>query len=122
MQPFDRHWTDGNFRVIRIMISVVLSEAVCFPVGPPIGSNTFHRPGGGEVIGEIVWHIVIVGMIGVDNMCVSDIKGFCGSQVVSTASMNDKVSTGWVFWGRCFSGNLFKREVLQNHWTFDSLD
>ena len=36
---------DGNFSVVRVMIDVVLSEAVCFPVGSPIGSNTFHGPG-----------------------------------------------------------------------------
>ena len=109
MQSFDRQWMHGNLVIIKVMINVV--EAVCFPVGSPVGNSTFHRTA--EVVGEVV------GVIGVDNMCVGDIKGFCGSQVVSTASMNDKVSTGWVFWGRCFSGDLFKREVLQNHWTLN---
>ena len=95
------------------MIDVV--EAVCFPVGSPVGNNTFHRTA--EVIGEVV--TVVVRAIGVDNMCVGDVKGFCGAQVVSAASVDDKVSVGWKVWGRCFSGNLVKREVLQNNWTLD---
>ena len=115
MHPFDGQWMNGNFRVIAVVIDV--AEAVCFPVGSPIGSNTFHGPRGGEVIriGEIVWHTVIVGMSGVDNTSIGDIEGVCSSQVVATASMNDKVSVRWVVWGRGFSGNLVEREVLKNH-------
>ena len=82
---------------------------------------TFHRPGGVEVvlIREIVWDIVIVGMSGVDNTCIGDVKGVCGSQVVAATSMNDKFSVRWAVRGRGFSGNLVKREVLENHGTLN---
>ena len=117
MQPFDRQWMNGNFIVIVVVIDVV--EAVCFPVGSPVGGNTFCGPRGSEVIGEVVLHTVIVQAIGVNNTCVGDVKGVCSSQVVSAASVNDKVSVGWAVQGRCLSGNLLKREVLQNHWTLN---
>ena len=96
MHPFDGQWTNGNFIINVVVINVV--EAVCFPVGSPVGGNTFRRPRGSEVIGEVVRHTVIVQAIGVHNTCIGDVKGFCSSQVLSAASVNDKISVGWVVW------------------------
>ena len=119
MQPFDRHWMNGNFRVIGVMIGAVLSELVGFPVGPPNGSSTFHGPGGGEVvrISEIVWCTAIVPVSGVDNTSVGDVEGVCGSKVIAAVSMDDKVAGRWAVRGRGFSGHLVEREVLENHGT-----
>ena len=121
MQPFDGHWVDGNFRVIGVMIGVVLSEAVGFPVGPPNGSSTFHGPGGGEVVWvrEVVWIAVVVRESGVNSTGVSDVHSVSIPNVTATVSMDDKVAVRWAVQGRGFSGCLVEREVLKNHGTLD---